>query len=78
MRKTILPKDLNKFTNMLDNFWGEHDLSNMEIIFNVDKETLKEINVELYYGTEHNGEPEETDEIIINLNNYKIIYRLEE
>lgn len=78
MKKTILPKDLNKFTNMLDNFWGEHDLSNMEIIFNVDKETLKEINVELYYGTEHNGEPEETDEIIINLNNYKIIYRLEE
>jgi hypothetical protein len=78
MRKTILPKDLNKFTNMLDNFWGEHDLSNMEIIFNVDKETLKEINMELYYGTEHNGEPEDTDEIIINLNNYKIIYRLEE
>ena len=78
MRKTILPKDLNKFTNMLDNFWGEHDLSNMEIIFNVDKETLKEINMELYYGTEHNGEPEYTDEIIINLNNYKIIYRLEE
>ena len=78
MRKTILPKVLNKFTNMLDNFWGEHDLSNMEIIFNVDKETLKEINMELYYGTEHNGEPEDTDEIIINLNNYKIIYRLEE
>lgn len=78
MRKTILPKDLNKFTIMLDNFWGEHDLSNMEIIFNVDKETLKEINMELYYGTEHNGEPEDTDEIIINLNNYKIIYRLEE
>lgn len=78
MRKTILPKDLNKFTNMLDNFWGEHDLSNMEIIFNVNKETLKEINMELYYGTEHNGEPEDTDEIIINLNNYKIIYRLEE
>ena len=78
MRKTILPKDLNKFTNMLDNFWGEHDLSNMEIIFNVDKETLKEINMELYYGTEHNGEPEDTDEIIINLNSYKIIYRLEE
>ena len=48
MRKTILPKDLNKFTNMLDNFWGEHDLSNMEIIFNVDKETLKEINISIH------------------------------
>lgn len=78
MRKTILPEDLNKFINMLNEFWGEHDLSNMEIIFNVDKETLNKINSELYYGTEHNGEPEETDEIIINLNGYKIIYRLEE
>ena len=78
MKKTILPKDLNKFINMLNEFWGEHDLSNMEIIFNVDKETLNEINRELYYGTEHNGSPEDTDEIIINLNGYKIIYRSEE
>jgi hypothetical protein len=78
MKKTILPKDLNKFINMLNEFWGEHDLSNMEIIFNVDKETLNEINSELYYGTEHNGSPEDTDEIIINLNGYKIIYRSEE
>lgn len=78
MKKTILPEDLNKFINMLNEFWGEYDLSNMEIIFNVDKKTLNEINSKLYYGTEHNGEPEETDEIIINLNGYKIIYRLME
>jgi hypothetical protein len=76
MKKTILPKDLNKFINMLNESWNEYDLANMEIIFNVDEKTLNDINNELYYGTNHDGSPEETDEIIINLNGYKIIYRL--
>jgi hypothetical protein len=78
MGKIILPEDLNNFIGLLENFWSGYDLSNMDIIFNVNKFTLKDINRKLYQGTEHNGEPEDTDEIIINLNGYKIIYRLEE
>ena len=78
MRKIISLEDLNNFVSFLENFWSEYDLSNMNIVFNVDKYTLKDINKKLYQGTEHDGEPEDTDEIIINLNGYKIIYRLEE
>ena len=52
-------------------------LSNYESNYDVDKLSEK-INNDLYHNTNHDGTPEETDEIIINLNGYKFIYRLEE
>lgn len=78
MKKTLLPENLNNFVAMLQNFWGEYSFKNTEFTIGVDKNTLNDINNNLYHNTNHDGTPEETDEIIINLNGYKFIYRLEE
>lgn len=78
MKKIILPEDLNNFVAMLQNFWGYYDLSNMTIVFSVDKRLLDEINTKLYHDIEQEGTPEETDEVVININEYKFIYHLEE
>lgn len=78
MKKTLLPENLNNFVAMLQNFWGEYSFKNTEFIIGVDKNTLNDINNNLYHNTNYDGVPEETDEIIINLNGYKFIYRLEE
>lgn len=78
MKKTLLPEDLNNFITLLNNFWGEYSFEKTQFIIGVDKNTLDNINQELYYNTNHNGTPEDTDEIIINLNGYKFIYRLED
>ena len=78
MKKTLLPEYLNNFITLLNNFWGEYSFEKTQFIIGVDKNTLDNINQELYYNTNHNGTPEDTDEIIINLNGYKFIYRLED
>ena len=78
MKKTLLPENLNNFVAMLQNFWDEYSFENTEIVIGVDQDTLNKINRDLYYNTNHDGVPEETDEIVINLNGYKFIYRLED
>ena len=76
MKKTLLPENLNNFVAMLQNFWGDYSFENTEIVIGVNQDTLNKINSDLYYNTNHDGTPEETDEIVINLNGYKFIYRL--
>lgn len=78
MKKTLLPENLNNFVVMLQNFWGDYSFENTEIIIGVNQDILNKINYDLYHNTNHDGIPEDTDEIIINLNGYKFIYRLEE
>lgn len=78
MKKTILPENLNNFVALLDKFWGEYSFEKTEFIIGVNRETINKINNDLYHNTNHDGTPEETDEIIINLNGYKFVYRLEE
>jgi hypothetical protein len=78
MKTNVLPENLNNFVSILQNFLNDYDLSNMETIFYVDKHVLNEINSKLYYEINANAAPEETDEIIININDYKFIYRLKE
>lgn len=78
MKKTILPEDLNIFVALMNKFWGEYSFENTEIVIGVNQDTLNKINYDLYHNTNHDGIPEDTDEIIINLNGYKFIYRLEE
>lgn len=78
MKTNVLPENLNNFVSILQNFLNDYDISNMETIFYVDKHVLNEINSKLYYEINANAAPEETDEIIININDYKFIYRLKE
>lgn len=65
---------------LIDNLTPMYDLSNMEVVFKVDRELLTKINEELFYicNPATLEFPEETDEISLELNNIKYKYILEE
>lgn len=52
----------------------KYDLSTMEIVFSVDELTLNKINEDLYYRNNTTGAPDETDEIVVNINGYTFKY----
>ena len=58
----------------------KYDLTNMEILFHVDNAVLKKINEELYYrnNPQATDNPEETDEIDLNINGIQFKYVLKE
>ena len=57
-----------------------YDLSNMEIVFTVDRETLTKINEDMFYicNPASLAFPDEVDEINLEINNIKFKYILEE
>lgn len=61
-----------------ENVDKEIDLSSLEVNIYVDKKTLRKTNEELYYRNNSAGEPEETDEIIVNINDIKFRYVVKE
>ena len=76
-----IPKveDLYTITNLInDKLWDTTDLSSMEILIKVNKENLVKVNEDLYYRFNNEGEPEDTDEVVINVNGFKITYTTDE
>ena len=63
-----------------DNFSNTYDLNNMEIIFTVDKNTLKHINEDMFYACNPASMsfPEDVDEINLEVNEIKFKYVIEE
>lgn len=79
MEKTI--PNLNSIINIthtLSDIMSSYDVSSMEILFRVDRKTLNNINEDIFYRNNPNSKssPEETDEIIVNINGFKIKYVL--
>jgi hypothetical protein len=71
---SLLSKTLN------DNLTPMYDLSNMEVVFKVDRELLTKINEDMFYTCNPASLqfPDETDEIILEINNIKYRYILED
>ena len=63
-----------------DNFSHEYDFNNMEIVFSVDKNTLKRINEDMFYACNPASMsfPEDVDEIKLEVNEIKFKYIIEE
>ena len=72
-------EDLYKLSSTIhNNFSEEYDISNLILTFEVDEDTMKRINEEIFYANNPNTKtkPEETDEIIININDVHFRYTI--
>ena len=79
MKKIITNiNELIHFSQVINENFVDLELSNMTVLFEVDKRTLKGINEEFYYSNNTTGVPEETDEIVITVNNITFKYILKE
>lgn len=75
----IAPQDLSQIVSMYHDLFSEtHSLDNMETVFYVNKHDIDIINEDLYYRNNLDGKPEDTDEIIVNIDGYKFKYILQE
>ena len=76
---TIDIEEIIKISSIIkENINKDMDLSSLEVNIYVDKKTLRKMNEELYYRNNSVGEPEETDEIIVNINDIKFRYVVKE
>lgn len=76
MKTIIHPKDLYKITEKLNDVLIDYPKNiDMEIVMYSDEASIQKLNEELYYTYHQNGNPEKTNEVIINMNNYKFIYK---
>ena len=72
-------EDIIKLSSIIkENIETDTDLSSLEINIYVDDKALRKMNEELYYRNSSIGEPEETDEIIVNINDIKFRYVVRE
>lgn len=79
MYSFITPQELPKVAEMYHNLFSEtHSLENMETVFYVNKRDIDIINEDLHFRNNLYGTPEETDEIIVNVDGYKFRYILQE
>lgn len=82
LKKQILTvDDLIKISSVLqNNILNEYDTSNLQITLNVDEKTMKMVNENIFYSNNPNTnqKPEETDEILINVNNIHFKYVINE
>lgn len=72
-----IPKidDLINMSEILNNEFGKTiDLSLFEIIINVDDNTIKKINEDLYYRYNSDGSPEDVDEVNVRSNGIRFKY----
>jgi hypothetical protein len=79
MKQINTIEQLNNLSNaILEKLSNTTDLSNMEIIFSVDRTTLNKINEELFHVCNPTSMelPEETDEILLEIKNIKFKYIL--
>lgn len=66
-----IPKidDLIEISEMISNEYGSRfDTSLLEIRINVDEDTVKRVNDDLYYRYNTDGKPEEADDVIVRSN----------
>lgn len=66
-----IPKidDLVQISEMINNEYGnKFDTSLLEIRINVDKDTVKRVNDDLYYRYNTEGKPDEADDVIVRSN----------
>ena len=76
---TIDIEEIIKISSIIkENINKDMDLSSLEVNIYVDKKALRKMNEELYYRNNSVGEPEETDEIIVNINDIKFKYVVKE
>lgn len=68
--------DIFNLTHTLSEMRTSCNLNRMEIVFHVEKDELKLINEDIFYRNNPDGKnkPEDTDEIIVNVNGFKIRY----
>lgn len=79
MKKIITNiNELINFSQIINENFVDLELSNMTVLFEVDKKTLKQINEELYYSNNTIGTPEDTDEILITVNSITFKYIIKE
>jgi hypothetical protein len=79
MKKIITDiKELMTFSQVINNNFEHLELSNMTVLFEVDKRTLKSINEDFYYSNNTMGKPEDTDEIVATVNGITFKYTLKE
>lgn len=79
MKKIITNlNELIRFSQVINDNFVDLELSNMTILFEVDKRTLKSINEDFYYSNNTNGIPEDTDEIVITVNGITFKYAVKD
>lgn len=68
--------DLFNLANAINAAFGDNDISNMEIIFHVDKEALKKINEDFYYrnGKQTGEIIEGVTEVNVNISGISVKY----
>lgn len=74
--KILKPDDIFKIQQFFQD--NDYDIPNMQVIIGVNnEEALRKINEEYYFMVNKEGEPSDTDEVLVTLGNVEYKYVVE-